>query len=103
MFSPGHSLSTLCDATLALVYPQACAVCRASVESRHDGVVCETCWDIARLMRAEETICWKCGLLTRATVNAESRSTVHCHRCDQDAYDAARACGFYEGALRAAI
>ena len=103
MFLSGQSLGTLYDAALALVYPQACAVCRASVESRHDGVACAQCWEGARLIHADDTLCWKCGVVTLARVNAERRKTIRCRRCDQDTFDAARACGFYEGALRASV
>ena len=103
MLSPGRSLSTLYDAALALVYPQACAVCRASVESRNDGVACAECWEAARLIDKDDTLCWKCGAVTLARVSEERRKTVRCHKCDQDTFDGARACGFYEGALRASV
>ena len=33
----------------------------------------------------------------------EKREQVRCRRCDDDAFTAARACGIYEGALRASI
>ena len=91
------------DAALALVYPQACAVCGASVESRHDGVACARCWDDAPLFRGDETLCWKCGALSAAKVSDDRRETVRCGRCDDDAFTNARACGTYDGALRAAI
>lgn len=91
------------DAALALVYPQACAVCGASVESRHDGVACETCWSATHLFKEDDTLCWKCGLFTEAAVGKEKRERVRCGQCDDDAFTAARACGFYEGALRASI
>src|SRR2546422_11523735 len=91
------------DAALALVYPQACAVCRASVESRNDGVACAQCWEAARLIRADDTLCWKCGVVTPARVSEERKKAVRCRKCDQDMFDAARACGFYEGALRASV
>lgn len=91
------------DAALALVYPQPCAVCGRSVESRHDGVACARCWNEAPLFRRDETICWKCGALSLAKVSYDRRETVRCGRCETDAYTAARACGLYEGALRASI
>lgn len=95
--------STAFDAALALVYPQPCVVCGASVESRHDGVACARCWDDAPLFRGDETICWKCGALSYATVAENKRDTVRCGRCDDDSFTGARACGLYEGALRAAV
>jgi ComF family protein len=95
--------SRLYDATLALVYPEECAVCSLSVESRHDGVACGACWNATHLFREEDTLCWKCGLFTEAAIRKDKRETVRCGQCDTDAFTAARACGFYEGALRASI
>ena len=91
------------DAALALVYPQPCAVCGASVESRHDGVACSRCWEAAPLFRDDETLCWKCGAPSFAKVNDDKSKTVRCGRCDDDSFTNARACGLYEGALRASI
>lgn len=96
--------SNLCyDSLLALVYPQPCAACGASVESRTLGVVCARCWRQTNLFSGAETLCWKCGLPSTGTVPLEKREEVRCHRCDQDLYTAARACGIYEGALRASV
>jgi ComF family protein len=95
--------STLCDAALALVYPQACAVCGGSVESRHDGVACAGCWNAARLFADDDTLCWKCGAFTRAKVTEDRRQSIRCGQCDEDSFTAARACGFYGGALRASV
>src|SRR5258707_4374123 len=95
--------STLYDAVLALVYPQACAVCGGSVESRHDGVACEACWKATRLLGDDETLCWKCGAFTRAHVSEGRKKSIRCGQCDEDSFTAARACGFYEGALRASV
>jgi ComF family protein len=89
------------DAALALVYPQPCAICGRSVESRHDGVACSRCWDLTPMFRGDETICWKCGALSNVLVSSDKRETVRCGRCDDHAFTAARACGLYEGALRA--
>jgi ComF family protein len=95
--------STLYDAALALVYPQACAVCGGSVESRHDGVACAACWKATRLFADDDTLCWKCGAFTRANVSEDRRKSIRCGQCDDDSFTAARACGFYEGALRASV
>lgn len=95
--------STLYDAALALVYPQACAVCGGSVESRHDGVACAACWKATRLFADDDTLCWKCGAFTRAHVSEDRRRSIRCGQCDEDGFTAARACGFYEGALRASV
>lgn len=91
------------DAALALVYPQPCAICGRNVESRHNGVVCADCWNTSHLFVPNDTLCWKCGALSQAKVTKERRQTVRCGRCDDHAYTAARACGFYEGGLRASI
>jgi competence protein ComFC len=99
----GTYLGHLYDAALALVYPQACAVCAASVESRHDGVACASCWRATRLFDENDTLCWKCGAFTAAAVSEDKRISVRCGECDDAAFTAARACGFYEGALRASV
>jgi ComF family protein len=98
-----HHLSSLYDAALALVYPQACAVCGLSVESRHDGVACASCWQTTRVFTETDTVCWKCGAFTEAAIRKDKRQSVRCGKCDEDAFTGARACGFYEGALRALI
>lgn len=95
--------SRIYDAALALVYPQACAVCGASVESRHDGVACKSCWQTTRVFTDGDTLCWKCGCLTEAAISDARRQSVRCGRCDEETFSNARACGFYEGALRASI
>jgi ComF family protein len=103
MYSYFPHLDSLYDAALTLVYPQACAVCGGSVESRHDGVACADCWGIRRRFDGTETMCWKCGVLTEAPITETRRRLVRCGHCDGDAFDHARACGPYEGALRASI
>ena len=95
--------SSLYDATLALVFPQACGVCGASVDKRADGISCELCWLTTRLFSGEDLICWKCGQLAPGKVPEGSRREVRCRRCDEEHFSAARACGAYEGALRATI
>lgn len=50
-----------------------------------------------------DTVCWKCGLYTEAPLNQDRRERVRCGKCDEDTFRAARACGLYEGALRASI
>lgn len=95
--------SELYDATLALVFPQACAVCGESVEARACGVACAACWQKTRIFSEEDLICWKCGLLAPGKVPEEKRREVRCRRCDTEHFTAARACGAYEGALRASV
>ena len=55
------------------------------------------------MFRGDETLCWKCGALSRGQISESKRETIRCGRCDDDAFTAARACGPYEGALRASI
>ena len=94
---------SLYDAALALLYPQVCAACGASVEARADGVACAACWQETRIFSFEDTVCWKCGALSLGTVSEEKRPEVRCRRCAREAFTAARACGAYEGALRASV
>jgi len=91
------------DAALSLIYPRACGVCGAAVESRHDGAACAACWKGTRIFGGDEAVCWKCGAETGGAVALEKRSELVCHRCDEESFTAARACGIYEGALRASI
>ncbi|HEX8143664.1 MAG TPA: ComF family protein [Pyrinomonadaceae bacterium] len=96
-------LDSLYDAALALLYPQACAICGASVEARAEGVACGACWGETRIFTIEDTLCWKCGAFSTAQTPPEKLKDVSCHRCEREPYDAARACGKYEGALRASV
>ena len=96
--------SNVCfDSLLALAYPQACAVCGGSVESRALGVACANCWEQTEIFSGAETFCWKCGLPSPGTVLPAQREDVRCRRCEDDAFSAARACGVYERALRASV
>jgi ComF family protein len=94
------------DAALALFYPQACALCGAGVDSRFDGVVCDDCWADTRIFSAADLLCWKCGTPVRTNVSplaVEQPALINCRRCDAESFMAARACGPYEGALRASV
>lgn len=98
-----RTTSLLYDGLLALVYPQPCAVCEGSVEHRSLGIACASCWNATRIITCDDTICWKCGALSTGSIVREKREQVRCRRCDQGAFTAARACGVYEGALRASV
>ncbi|MEK6279922.1 MAG: ComF family protein [Acidobacteriota bacterium] len=96
--------ASLCyDSLLALVYPQSCAICSASVESRAHGVACSRCWQQTHIFTGRETLCWKCGLPSLGSAPVEKQEEVRCRRCDDLEFTAARACGVYEGALRASV
>src|ERR1051325_8034673 len=98
-----HSLDPLYDAALALIYPQPCAICGRNVKSRHDGIACAQCWHATYLFGSSDTLCWKCGALSQANVSVERSQSVRCGRCDEHQFTLARACGSYDGALRACI
>jgi len=98
-----RAINQIYDSALALVYPQVCAVCAASVEARADGVACATCWQSTRVFSGDEQICWKCGVLSKGTVSHEQRELIRCGHCDGEPFTAARSCGIYEKALRAAV
>ena len=98
-----RKIDVLYDAALALVYPQACAVCSASVETRADMPACASCWATTRIFSEEDVLCWKCGTPSVGKVSEEKRAEVRCRRCDTEHFTAARAVGVYEGALRAAV
>ena len=91
------------DSLLALVYPEACAVCGGPVESRLDAPVCAACWTATRLFDENDNLCWKCGAFTPAKIAADKRQMVRCGECDADNFTAARACGLYEDGLRASV
>lgn len=95
--------NSLYDAALALLYPQACAVCGASVAARADGVACAACWKRTRIFSEEDLICWKCGVLAPGAEPEEKRKDVRCRRCDAEHFTAARACGAYDVALRVCV
>jgi ComF family protein len=96
--------SAIYDAALAILFPQACAVCGESVEARFDGVACSACWQKTRIFSAEDLSCWKCGARAHdGRVEEAMRRDVLCRRCDALEYTVARACGVYEGALRASV
>jgi ComF family protein len=96
--------ANLCyDSLLALVYPQPCAVCGGSVESQALGAACAKCWEQTQIFSGPASLCWKCGRPSIGMAPPEKREEVRCHRCESDAFTAARACGVYEGALRASV
>lgn len=99
------TLDALYDAALALIYPRPCAACGGAglVEARADGAACAACWRETRVFSAGDTLCWKCGAPAAAAVGEGEREDVRCRRCDEEAFTAARACGLYGGALRAAV
>lgn len=97
------AIDLIIDGLLTLVYPQACGLCQQSVENRRLGSLCNDCWQSARIFAEDETVCWKCGAPSLGQIAPEKRAAVRCGRCAKDPFTAARACGAYEGALKAAV
>jgi ComF family protein len=94
------------DSVLSVLYPQVCAVCGGIVSARADGVACDECWSKSRFITSENTVCWKCGVVLlghASTLTSEELTGVRCGKCDELEFSVARACGFYESALRAAV
>jgi ComF family protein len=91
------------DALLAVAYPQRCAICGGSVESRKFGVACEACWKRTRIFTGRERLCWKCGAFLDDEVLPISPEEVRCGRCETQCFNVARAVGSYKGALRESV
>lgn len=97
------TINLIIDGLLALVYPQACVLCQQGIENRRLGSLCTDCWQRARIFADNEIVCWKCGAPSLGKIAPEKREAVRCGRCASDSFTAARACGAYEGALKAAV
>jgi ComF family protein len=93
-------LRAITDSLLSLVYPQECRVCAALVENSSAGVACEPCWSSTKIFTGDEMLCEKCGAFFS---DEKAPVAVHCHKCDDHAYDKAFAIGVYERALSASI
>src|SRR5262245_30368683 len=83
-------------AVLAMLYPTACRICGAGVESWRDGLACGRCWEEGERKiersRAENNFCLKCGMPLPELpphIFIEERS---CGRCNEMAFGFARAC-----------
>lgn len=89
------------DAALAMLYPLACRVCGAMIESWRDGVACARCWQEVEMSPPD--FCAKCGLPLSPLPAHIQIAERRCGRCDELAFAHARACGRYEGALRESV
>lgn len=98
-----QAANVIYDSLLSLAYPQVCGLCSSSVENRVYGSVCLACWQATRLFTGDESICWKCGDPVRGALHRAEPETIRCHKCDSQLFEAARACGIYEGALRESV
>ncbi|HEX9004665.1 MAG TPA: phosphoribosyltransferase family protein [Blastocatellia bacterium] len=103
----GKVSSALRDAVLATLFPTACHVCGAMIESWRDGVACDACWQEGEQkieqVRAQNDFCGKCGIPLSPLPTHILMSERTCGRCDHQAFSVARACGVYEGALRESV
>lgn len=98
-----RATSVLCDAALATLYPNGCRVCGEMIESWHDGVACSECWREVAQESYSGDLCVKCGMRLRSLPSPVEAFDRRCGRCDHLAFDYARACGPYEGALRESV
>lgn len=101
--------SSLCDASLNLLYPLPCAACEEFVRRRADVPVCAKCWSEARTFDNDDLMCWKCGKIApgasaaRIAVSEDELAGVRCRACESESFDFARSVGAYAGALRAVV
>lgn len=98
-----HSAQLLLNVLLTVAYPQPCTLCGRSVEERRFGIACDECWTSTKVFSEHDNVCWKCGLAIPVLSPSVAREQLRCHRCDEQPFTAARACGVYEGALRESV
>ncbi|MEW6729741.1 MAG: ComF family protein [Acidobacteriota bacterium] len=88
------------EALLATLFPIPCRICNQLVETYAYGIVCQTCWHKVVPLSPQEG-CQRCGYPYRY-ISAQTRP-LDCGRCRPLTFTRARACGRYQGALRAII
>jgi len=91
------------DAALATIYPIGCRVCGETIESWRDGPACSECWREIEQKSLTGDLCAKCGMRLQPLPSLVETADRRCGRCDHLAFDYARACGPYEGALRESV
>jgi ComF family protein len=87
------SFSRIFNAALTLLYPTACRVCGAAINSLADGVSCAACWQAANTDWLMAAHCGKCD--AKLTHSARAGQCPHCQKA---AFTVARACGAYDTA-----
>ena len=97
------ALDAVYDASLALMYPQACASCGGSAEDRRCAPVCRECFRQAELFSIDDKLCWRCGTIGAGKTGGARPGQLMCRRCDEEPWTAARGAGVYTGALRACV
>src|ERR1041385_5759437 len=98
--SAARMIAGLRDATLTLLYPNACRFCGAFIESWCDGVACSACWEAIEQVWKNQALCAKCGWPLPPINPHLEISERCCGRCQELAFTRARSCGPYEGAWR---
>lgn len=93
-------MKEISEALLATLFPAACKLCGQLVETKACGVVCQNCWDNYSPFDLSK-LCQKCGypVLNQSQVLPPK----DCAYCRNIAFSIARACGAYEGAIKASI
>jgi ComF family protein len=91
------------DGALSLAYPTNCDVCGGIADERASGVACESCWSKMPLYNEADRMCSRCGLVSEPRTRAAHDMIWSCGLCADSAFDTARSCGPYEGALRATV
>lgn len=103
----GKAIAELRDATLAMLFPIACRVCDLRIESWRDGIACDQCWtqleQKIEKVRLANNLCEKCGMPLAVLLPHLNIGERCCGRCNDLAFNYARACGIYEGPLRESI
>jgi ComF family protein len=95
-----RQLRRISDAWLATIFPTPCQTCHQLVEASADGIVCQTCWNKSCPFDPAQT-CRRCGY--PAIIAPGYPPPADCVRCRALIFTSARACGPYQGALRATI
>jgi ComF family protein len=75
-------LTAFTDALLAVLYPQLCRVCGASVERRRYGVACESCWKKTSLCENQCAIGWYEGALRESILMLKREPYLPKHLAD---------------------
>jgi len=95
--------ATLRDAAVATLFPSACRVCGDAIESWRDGVACSACWhEIEREDADFYPKCPKCWATLAGASSVETGARRR-HLCERFAFDFARSCGPYRGAMRETV
>lgn len=93
-------LRSAVEPIISVMLPEQCRVCLARECDLAGGVVCEHCWQEAKVFTSETLLCAKCGI---PLVEPSRLAKPVCGRCDKWSFDRAFACGVYHGAIAGTI